>query len=907
MEDDGVSGRFEPERGKGESSRREATEEEGARPDDERLSVEEATRMRLERAARQALEHLGEGRAEASGERTTPLPGPNALDDPRTLAAVLEAAPSAIILFDAYGEIADWSPAAERLLGHSRSRAVGRDLLELIFPGRLHRAIRGVIDNRGAGWGDAEHRSIEVAVLTSDGEEIPAELSLSWAPGSGLFAAHLHDRRERSQRERELAAEARRRSRLLELGQVALRSAGRQQVMQATLATAIEEIDLASCEIWECRDGGLTLRARRGEGPELGTEVRPAPGSRIAEALRAGVTRVVTGDRLLPSPWLAPEHVYEHSTAGIAAILSSPTGVLGILSGTCAAERRFSGAETEFLESIAQILASAIERDRFNASLASAESRLRTLVERLPAITYRADLGSNGHWHYISPQVEEILGYSPEECTSDDQWWEKLVHPDDLARVLAEEERAASEGLALDVAYRMRARDGRELWIRDRASIGSSIEGSVVVEGILSDVTAQVEAEHRLRHLVDHDHLTGLLNRRGFEAAVDGWLDSTPAAGRGALAIIDVDHLKRVNDSLGHAAGDALLREISTSIRRSLRAGDVLGRLSGDEFGLFIPGIDQEAATRRLGQLIDLVRVSGSGRPAITASAGATTVVGGDALRAADLLVHADIALYHAKEGGRDRVAFADEQDNERLRWVGEVRDAIESERLALYAQPIFDLASGHKHGSELLVRMIGRDGDVVSAGQFIPTAERFGLIRQVDRWVVARAVDIAARGERVSVNISAASIADHELTDLVAARLDAAGDVDPALIIFEITETVATPTIEILRRFAERVERIGCGLSLDDVGTGFGTLTYLQNLRFSELKIDMSFVQAMLDSANDAGIVRSLIVIARELGLRTVAEGVESAEVVDRLREMGVDQAQGYYLGRPAPVELDD
>jgi len=862
-----------------------------------------------------ARRRLGSGARETTGSTagdehgSQPADGPRpGVDDPRTLAAVLESAPDGVVLFDAEGRIADWSPAAERILGYTRERVLGRDLIDLIFPEHLHEAMAGVLESRGSDWGEAAHRSIDVELCHSSGEAVPAQLSLSWAAGSEMFAAHLRDAKERGERELQLASEARRRSRLLALGHVALAERELHNVISLASRMARQEMGLTTCEVWQYEpdSGELVLLHSHGVAVPEGTRMQPPPGSRVAEALTAGGAEVVTGDAMLPSPWMAPEDFQEDAPAAIAAIVAGPDGPLGVISGTIADGASFSASETGLLESIGLTLALAIDRHRFNESLESAEQRLRSLVERLPAITYRAGLGADGDWHFVSPQVQEILGLTPEECMEDAMWWEKCVHPEDLDRVLEEEARVGREGKTLDISYRMHTADGRVIWVRDRASAAQpSATGELVTAGVISDITAQKEAEERLRHLADHDDLTDLLNRRGFEAAVDEMLGDADGSRRGALAIIDVDHLKRVNDSLGHAAGDALLREVAATIGLSLRAGDIFGRLSGDEFGLFIPGISEGAAKRRMEDLIDLIRGSARGGPAVTASAGAVMVSDAPGLAAAELLVHADLALYRAKEGGRDRVALAEQDDQERMHWISEVRQAIEEERLALYAQPIVDLESGEQHGAELLVRMLGRDGETIAAGQFIPTAERFGLIREVDHWVVSRAIEVAAAGNRVSVNVSAASISDPTLTELVSQRRSGEGSFDPTLITFEITETVATPTIEVLREFAARVDEVGCGLALDDVGTGFGTLTYLQNLQFDQLKIDMEFVRGVLDSPTDRGIVRSLVLIAGQLGLTTVAEGVERPEILDALREIGVDRVQGYHLGRPSRVEL--
>jgi EAL domain-containing protein (putative c-di-GMP-specific phosphodiesterase class I) len=230
------------------------------------------------------------------------------------------------------------------------------------------------------------------------------------------------------------------------------------------------------------------------------------------------------------------------------------------------------------------------------------------------------------------------------------------------------------------------------------------------------------------------------------------------------------------------------------------------------------------------------------------------------------------------------------------------VRAAIEEEQLVLYAQPLIDLETGEVYAEELLVRMLAEDGQPIPAGQFIPIAESFGMIRRLDRWVVSQALQLAATGRRVSVNLSAASINDRRLVTMIETEMRAL-DLDPDLLIFEITETVATPAIESLREFAARIERLGCNLALDDVGTGFGSLTYLRHLPFGFLKIDAEFVRGLTESDADARIVSSLVSIARGFGMRTVAEGVENEALLERLSDFGIDYAQGYHLGRPAPA----
>jgi diguanylate cyclase (GGDEF)-like protein len=366
--------------------------------------------------------------------------------------------------------------------------------------------------------------------------------------------------------------------------------------------------------------------------------------------------------------------------------------------------------------------------------------------------------------------------------------------------------------------------------------------------------------------------------------------------------IVDVDHFKFVNDSLGHEAGDAVLRGVASSLRERVGAGGLPARLGGDEFAVLLPGAGEQEARDLALSLLHAVR-SRETRVPVTASAGISVFDAGPTQDPGDALVAADIALYEAKEAGRDRVATFTGQQGQRLTWVGRIRRAIEAERLVLHSQPIVDLATGQTVGEELLVRMVDEAGELVMPSAFLPTAERFGLIRDIDRWVVSRALELIATGRRVSVNLSARSVSDPELTSRVEQGLRQAG-ADPALLVFEITETAAAADMEDVRAFAERVQRLGCGLALDDFGTGFGSFIYLKHLPVSELKIDMEFVRHVSHSRADRRLVESIVMIAQALGVRTVAEGVEDEATLTLLRKYGVDFAQGWHLGAPAPLE---
>jgi EAL domain-containing protein (putative c-di-GMP-specific phosphodiesterase class I) len=243
----------------------------------------------------------------------------------------------------------------------------------------------------------------------------------------------------------------------------------------------------------------------------------------------------------------------------------------------------------------------------------------------------------------------------------------------------------------------------------------------------------------------------------------------------------------------------------------------------------------------------------------------------------------------------------------EALSWVGRIRDALEYDRLTLYAQPIVDLASGEIVQHELLLRMIGPEGRVIAPGDFLPAAEQHGLIGPIDRWVMCRALEIAAQGHPVEINVSADSLSDATFLSFVKAELDAR-EVDPARLVFEITETALMGNETVARSFVEEVRRLGGAVALDDFGTGYGSFRYLKHLPVNLLKIDQEFVRDLdgPEPETSRHVIQAIVSLARGMGQKTVAEGVETQSALDTLRLLGVDMVQGYLLGRPSPAETE-
>lgn len=424
------------------------------------------------------------------------------------------------------------------------------------------------------------------------------------------------------------------------------------------------------------------------------------------------------------------------------------------------------------------------------------------------------------------------------------------------------------------------------------------ITGGVLV---FDDVTRQRGLESRLRHQADHDALTGLFNRRHFDEEASEQVRQTIRHRRpGALAIIDLDAFKFVNDSLGHAAGDQVLCKIASILRQRIRDTDVIARLGGDEFALLLREIEPDEAvalTRRI-----LAEVKRDTAPTLTASAGIAIFDGAQKLTGDDLLISADLALYEAKQQGGDQAVRFSGSKGQALTWVERIREGIEEDRFVVYTQPIVDLKSGVVAREELLVRMRNELGDIIPPASFLPTAERFNLIGQIDRLMVDKGLRLAEEGRPVAINLSACSLSDPEIIGRVGAAV--ADGLDPGLVSFEITETSAATNMAAAVEFAGKLERLGCELALDDFGTGFGSFSYLRRLPVQVIKIDVEFVRDLPHNLSDYHLVRVLVSLAGSLGQKTIAEGVEDGACLELLRRLGVDYAQGYFIGRPREVE---
>ncbi len=439
---------------------------------------------------------------------------------------------------------------------------------------------------------------------------------------------------------------------------------------------------------------------------------------------------------------------------------------------------------------------------------------------------------------------------------------------------------------------------------------------------VLRDKTSEQELITRLSWQASHDDLTGLSNRRAFGKWLHDSLDALKSSrSENTLMLLDLDQFKLINDTGGHAAGDHLLREVAALLKSVLRPGDLAARLGGDEFAVLLENCDAARATAIAEQLRDAIEQSTfvwSGRPYKTSvSIGLVTMTALDT-SVEDILRAADVACYLAKEKGRNRIQIHQFQDAEMLKrlgemaWIQRIRDALEENRFCLYGQRIAPLDSdpAGEH-FEMLVRLRDEQGTLVPPGSFIPAAERFGLMPLLDRWVVSAAFEIlaalaaspdATQVATCAINLSGLSIGDPNFVGFVLGSFRTHA-IRPSMICFEITETAAINNLDAATQFIQTFKRLGCRFALDDFGAGMSSFGYLKRLPVDFLKIDGSFVKDMLIDPIDRAMVEMIARMAKTTGKKTIAEFVESAELLTELRSIGVDYAQGYAIGAPMPL----
>ena len=443
-------------------------------------------------------------------------------------------------------------------------------------------------------------------------------------------------------------------------------------------------------------------------------------------------------------------------------------------------------------------------------------------------------------------------------------------------------------------------------------------EISDIVEALETTASALSERDEQLQKLANHDSLTGLYNRRRFNEELKREVMNVMRKDlSSALFFIDLDQFKYINDACGHPAGDRLLRKVADELQRSISRDDAIARFGGDEFAIIVRNVDvagaESAAETILTNMRRMAHIEGEQVFHVHCSIG-ITIMAGDNLHQDELINQADIACREAKSAGRNRMRIFshagddDERSKTDVSWMTSLRDALDEDKFEIRFQPINNISTGETTHHELLIRFRTEDGILVSPDAFLPSAVRFGLMSEIDLWMIRNAAIAYAKYSRpneplkFAINLSANVFENDDLPGYVKETFEKY-DVRPSDIVFEVTESLAVRRpLQVDRQIAV-LRDLGCQFALDDFGTGYSSLGYLQKLQFDYIKIDGTFVQDLPNNPVDQKMIKLIAEVGREAGMQTVAEYVRNAESLELLGKLGVDLAQGYFVGRPTKV----
>ncbi len=700
--------------------------------------------------------------------------------------------------------------------------------------------------------------------------------------------------------------------------------------MGDVLASGLRGLDLMNVDV-------SLLDATEGESPLARILVDGSGGQRlVAPEVPKPATPLVSVHSLHMAgrQWrlelrATPAYVATHRSLAAWSVLAgglSLAGLLGAFLLVLTGRGIMDESRAQALETSNEQLADAVRRHQASErALAEEKERAEVTLHSIGDAVITTD--ADGAVEYLNPVAERITGWRTAEAHG---------RPiTDVFRIINEEtrepavdpvERCRREGRVIGLANHtvLVNRSGREFAIEDSAAPIRDRDGDMIgVILVFHDVSEWRRMAREAAYHASHDALTGLVNRREFDRRLEQALASAKQYGtHHALCYLDLDQFKIVNDTAGHRAGDELLKHLTALLSRHVRDRDTVARLGGDEFGLLLSNCPMDKAVEIAESLIAAVRdftFTWQGRSfEIGASAG-LVAISDQTATAEELLAHADVACYAAKDAGRNRVRIyrpdsggADPRHREIMR-AADMRNAVDNDRFRLHAQPIWSLAedSGDAPSRyELLVRMLDEDGQEIPPADFIPGAERYAIMHHIDRWVIRTAFRDHASlfpgrwPVPLAINLSGNSLNDEGLLAFLREQIEICA-INPAQVCFEITETAAVRNLSAASRFITAARGMGLRFALDDFGSGLSSFAYLKSLPVDYLKIDGSLVRNVAHDANDRAMVAAINQLAHRLGIETVAEYAESEACVATLRELGVDHAQGFALGRPTALPL--
>ncbi|OPZ86016.1 MAG: Phytochrome-like protein cph2 [bacterium ADurb.Bin429] len=574
------------------------------------------------------------------------------------------------------------------------------------------------------------------------------------------------------------------------------------------------------------------------------------------------------------------------------------------------------------------------ERRRMETALRDAlraRKELEDIVCHSPLVVFRCRLTENWPIDFISESVSQFH-YIPEEFYTQQRMFTDIVHHLDRKRIRQEVERALADGEdEFVLEFRLMIPHHAVRWVETRFLVRRDTDLTdvlhilvppvgrmVYLQGIMLDITERKQAEDMIRHQAYHDTLTDLPNRALFQDRLTHALTRARRHGTMlAVMFLDIDRFKTVNDTFGHAVGDLLLKGVADRLRARLRGEDTISRLGGDEFTILLHEIanadDALSVARKIVQAFEQPFLL-DGKEIHTSTSVGIALFPQDGSDAQTLLHHADTALYHAKEQGRNNFqcyhAAMSEKATERLEMENELRNALVQEQFALFYQPQACAVTGRIIGVEALLRWQHPTLGMISPAQFIPVAEETGLIVPLGQWVLHQACWQSITWQqagfplmRMAVNLSARQFHQHNLLEMVAAALDETG-LPPEYLELEITESVAMRDVEFSASVMQDLRDMGVQLSIDDFGVGHSSLIYLKKFPISTLKIDQLFVRGLTTDPNDQAIATAIITMARSMNLRVIAEGVEHEDQLAFLRACQCEGIQGYLFSKPLPPD---
>lgn len=572
--------------------------------------------------------------------------------------------------------------------------------------------------------------------------------------------------------------------------------------------------------------------------------------------------------------------------------------------------------------------------------LLRAGEAFRSLHQSEQRLSIAQKIAGLGNWDwdfekgnvYCSNQMFALFGLEPVHGKVSYELFLQCVHPDEKEAVQAVVKKALHEKKAYRLEYSIIRPDGSIRTIHEQAEVEyDTDEVPISMHGTVQDISERKESEEKIRFLAYYDSLTGLPNRQLFNEYVGQALF---AAARGdskvALLYIGIDRFKRINDTLGHKAGDELLKKIAACLSDSIRCTDIFGkfilprepklslsRLTGDEFSILLTGLAEEdhaaLVSRRMLEMLQKPILIGGQEINVSCSIG-ISIFPGDTNNVDTLLKNADVAMFHAKQSGGNTFKFFSHDMNdramERLNLEIDLKKAIEREELVLFYQPQINLRTGKIAGLEALIRWQHPELGLVPPMKFIPVAEESGIIVAIGEWVMKEACRQAQAWRqnglapiRMGVNISSHQFRQGDLVPMVKQALLDSG-LPSSFLELELTESSIMQNVDKTIDILDQLKEAGVNLSVDDFGTGYSSMSYLKRFPLDTLKIDRSFVMDITTDPNDAAIIKAIIAVAKSLGLKTIAEGVETKEQLQFLRNHLCDEIQGFFISKPIPAD---